>query len=239
MRSETEIRSPLLRFLDSFFQERNIKWMLMVGMLILFGSSVMLVTSRWESYAPVSKNLILLGYTTAVFCAAQFSYWRLALRRTGTMLMCLTVLLIPVNFLALHHIRTPAAVEPFEMVVHTALLALTGIASWVAARQIFAHFLRGDQPTFTASYLALCLAGAVVPDLPLAWSPGVALFLWAIFSIGTVKVNRHVFWLTEEQRLPRIFGFFPITLRRRLRTESFRCSRASCFCATFCVFCGH
>ena len=29
---------------------------------------------------------------------------------------------------------------------------------------------------------------------------------------GSVKVNRHVFWLTEEHRAPRIFGFFPIML---------------------------
>src|SRR5262245_136185 len=100
MRSETETRSQLLRFLDSFFQERNIKWMLVVGTLILFGSSMMLVTSRWASYTPLSKNLILLGYTAAVFFASQISYWRLALRRTGTMLMSLTVLLLPVNFLA-------------------------------------------------------------------------------------------------------------------------------------------
>lgn len=27
-----------------------------------------------------------------------------------------------------------------------------------------------------------------------------------------MKVNRHVFWLTEEQRKPRIFGFFPVLL---------------------------
>jgi len=30
--------------------------------------------------------------------------------------------------------------------------------------------------------------------------------------LGVIKVNRHVFWLTEEHRIPRIFGFFPIFL---------------------------
>lgn len=212
MRSETETRSQLLRFLDSFFQERNIKWMLVVGTMILFGSSMMLVTSRWASYAPVSKNLILLGYTAAVFAAAQISYWQLALRRTGTVLMSLTLLLVPINFLALHHIRTPLALDPLEILAQTALLAVTGIGGWLAARRIFGHFLRGNQPTFTACYLTLCLAGAVVADLPLTWWPGVVLFLWATFAIGTVKVNRHIFWLIEEHRLPRIFGFFPIAL---------------------------
>src|SRR5207344_1597142 len=81
-----------------------------------------------------------------------------------------------------------------------------------AVRTIFHHFLRGHQPTFVVSYLLLALAGAVVPGLPEAWAAVLVLALWAIFTVGSVKVNRHVFWLTEEQRAPRIFGFFPIML---------------------------
>lgn len=36
--------------------------------------------------------------------------------------------------------------------------------------------------------------------------------LWLTMTIGVVKVNRHVFWLTEEHRLPRVCGFLPIGL---------------------------
>ena len=39
-----------------------------------------------------------------------------------------------------------------------------------------------------------------------------ALVAWGVFLFGSVKANREVFWMTEEHRLPRIFGFFPIAL---------------------------
>ncbi|MCP4510334.1 MAG: hypothetical protein GY826_28505, partial [Fuerstiella sp.] len=38
------------RFLNSFFQEKNIKWMLVVGAAIVFCSSLMLVTKNWPSW---------------------------------------------------------------------------------------------------------------------------------------------------------------------------------------------
>ena len=41
---------PLLRFLDSFLQESNIKWLLAIGTIILLGSSLMLVSSHWGQY---------------------------------------------------------------------------------------------------------------------------------------------------------------------------------------------
>ena len=36
--------------------------------------------------------------------------------------------------------------------------------------------------------------------------------LWGAFAIGSVKAGRHVFWLAEEHRRPRVFGFLPIAL---------------------------
>ena len=66
-----------------------------IGMLILLGSSTMLVTSHWRDYTPLWKYLVLIGYTAAIHFCGQFAYHRLALRRTGTGLMALTVLLIP------------------------------------------------------------------------------------------------------------------------------------------------
>ncbi|MFT5094411.1 MAG: hypothetical protein ACI93T_003250, partial [Porticoccaceae bacterium] len=50
MSSSSEQRSPIVRFFETFFQEQNIKWMLGVGMMILIGSSLMLVTSHWDAY---------------------------------------------------------------------------------------------------------------------------------------------------------------------------------------------
>ncbi len=215
MASQSEPRSRFVQFLDAFLQEENIKWLLGLGVCILLGSSLRLVTSHWNECTPVWKYLILLGYSGAVFGLGRFSYHRLGLRKTGTVLMALTVLLIPISFFALHWVRPTGDAAEFDWWRNTGLTALLAVNfAWsaYAARQIFQHFLRRTQPTFLVAYLLLCVAGAVVPGLPAAWAPVLALALWAVFAAGTVKVNRHVFWLTEEYQLPRIFGFFPIAL---------------------------
>ncbi|MBS0202587.1 MAG: hypothetical protein JSS49_06775 [Planctomycetes bacterium] len=215
MSTPAERRSPFLRLLDAFLQEENIKWMLGLGVCILLGSSLRLVTLHWQEYTPVWKYLILLTYSGTVFALGEFSFHRLGLRKTGTVLMALTVLLIPICFLALHWVQPRTDSTAIDGLRNTGLMVLLGVNllwSAFAAQRIFAHFLRGSQPTFLISYLILCLAGAIVPGLPPAWSPVLTLGVWAVFAVGTVKVNRHVFWLTEEQRLPRIFGFFPILL---------------------------
>lgn len=215
MSSPMERRSPFLRLLDAFLQEENIKWVLGLGVCILLGSSLRLVTLHWVEYTPVWKYLILVGYTGAIFALGEFGYHRLGLRKTGTVLMSLTVLLIPISFLALHWVQPQSDATVFDGMRHTGMATLLGLNlvwSAVASWRIFGHFLRRPQPTFFISYLVLCVAGAVVPGLPASWGLGLSLFLWSVFAIGTIKVNRHVFWLTEEQRLPRIFGFFPVLL---------------------------
>ena len=215
MSIESDRRSPLLRCCDAFFQEQNIKWMLAVGMLILLGSSLMLVTTHWESYVPVWKYLVLLGYTMAIHVAGQVSFHWLGLRKTGTGLMALTVLLIPLSFLAVrwvHPVETltlPGLLQQSGLLV---LLAANGVLSTLAARRIFRHFLRSEQPTFLVSYLLLSAAGVVIPFLHGTAAVAGALLLWLCYAVGSVKVNRHVFWLAEEHRLPRICGFFPILL---------------------------
>lgn len=209
MASDSGSTSFLGRFFDSFLQERNIKWMLALGMLIMLGSSMFLVAMHWNDCTPFWKYLIFLGYTAAIFGAGQWTQHRLGLRRTGAVLLGLTVLLIPVLFLVLHWVPHD---ESALAAIHWGLLALTVVFTFPAARAIFEHFLRGPQPTFLFTYAALSLAGAVVPIVPTAWSPGVSLVLWALFAAGAVKVNRHVFWLTEEQRAPRIAAFLPIAL---------------------------
>ena len=94
-----------------------------------------------------------------------------------------------------------------------AVLLVPAIAlAWFSASRIFEHLWRGQQFTFLISYLLLCVAGAL-PRMTDAWSAaGLTFALWFITSIGAIKINRHVFWMTEEHRLPRAFGFLPIVL---------------------------
>lgn len=210
-----EQRSPLVRFFDAFFQERNIKWMLGLGILILLGSSLMLVTSHWDTYTPVWKYVVMLGYTAAIHGLGQVCYHSLSLRKTGTGLMVLTVGLLPLTFLGVRWVHPAGMLTWAGLTGQAGILALLGVNlvfTTLAARRIFRHFLRRTQPTFLVSFVVLAASGAVVPILPTSLATVTALVLWCVFAVGAIKVNRHVFWLTEEHRLPRVYGFFPILL---------------------------
>src|ERR1700730_5939241 len=121
---QTPVSRPFLqRFLDSFLQDRNIKWMLMVGMLILLGSSLLLVSAHWDTYTPVWKYGIFLAYTAAIFGIGQWTRSRLALPLTATVLQALTVLLVPITFVVLHWVQREQAGQVSQE-VHLALVTL-------------------------------------------------------------------------------------------------------------------
>lgn len=206
--------APVVRFLDSFLDEKNIKWVLCTGLLILLGSSVMMVSRGWDGFNAPLKFSIIIGYTAAIFGAGHWSYHRLALRKTGTALLALTVVLIPVSFVAWHYLWGEAS-SRFDNTAALGLLAVNTVVAAFASRKIFHHFLQGHQTTFLISYLVLSFACAVAPsaaEMGQLVSIIASVALWSVFAVGAVKVNRHVFWLTEEHRKPRIFGFFPILL---------------------------
>ena len=199
------------RFLHSFFQEKNIKWMLVVGAAIVFGSSLMLVTKAWPDWSFSLKYLTVLGYTGLVFASSEFTRRRRRLRATYRVLQVLTMLLLPVCFLSLSWISPGTAVQPgLQWIRHAALLIPSiGLLS-IASTRILDHWLTGRQTTFLISYNILCLLGAIPaltsPMLAIAFVMGA----WLVFSAGVLKVNRHTFWLAEKHKLPRVFGFLPI-----------------------------
>ncbi len=206
--------SPLVRFFDSFLQEKNIKWVLASGLLILLGSSLMMVTKGWSGFDPTIKFMVIMGYTAALFTAGQWSYHQLALRKTGTVLMALTVLMIPATFVGWHWLWSSVDATATQGIA-IVLLGLNGLLAAFASQRIFAHLLRGNQTTFVLSFLLLSFSAAAAPavrELAPCWSWLSSFVLWSVFAVGVIKVNRHVFWLTEEHRQPRIFGFFPIVL---------------------------
>ena len=216
MSQDVKRRSPTEWFLESFFQERNIKWVLALGVMIVFGSSLMLVTKQWDHWAPFWKALTVIGYSAAVFGAGELSYHRLGLRNTGTVMRTLTLLLLPVSFLAIHRLGLVeaqyASVGWLVRSEQLGLLVLDAVLTAFASRRIFSQFLRGPQPTLVASYVALAVAGGRLSPISAAASPVVALVLWSVFAIGTVKSARQVFWLAEEHRLPRVCGFLPVVV---------------------------
>ncbi|MFK7819410.1 MAG: hypothetical protein AB8G99_11880 [Planctomycetaceae bacterium] len=202
--SESTEVSFVERVLSSFLQEQNIRWMLGLGVLILLGSSLTFVTSHWNEMQDIWKYFVLFGYTGAIHVCGQTAYHKLNLRKTGTALMVVTLLLIPLVFFSLHWVSAGTAVQAAGLVFF--------IFSAMAGRRIVRHFFRSDQPAVLAAFLTLSVFGAAAPMLPGSLAPLWVLFAWAAFAFGSVKANREVFWMAEEHKLPRIFGFFPIAL---------------------------
>ncbi|MFK8113381.1 MAG: hypothetical protein AB8B91_14345 [Rubripirellula sp.] len=210
---ETDSSSWLETFVHSFFQEKNIKWMLVVGAAIVFGSSLMLVTKAWPDWPVSLKYLTILGYTTVIFLAGEVSRRRLKLNATPHVLGALTLLLLPICFLSLTWLSSGTAVQSSLLLVPYLGLLFPAVALlWFASTTILDHWLRGRQTTFLLSFNLLCVAGA----LPAITSPllafGFLAVCWLVFTAGVMKVNRHTFWLAEEKRLPRVFGFLPIAM---------------------------
>ena len=204
-------RTGLERFVDSFFHEANIKWMLLVGAAIVFGSSLMLVTRHWTAWPGTYKFLTILGYSSSIYFIAEFCQARLGLIKTAKVMQGLTVLLIPTWFLALSWLArenpTFIGVGGLQFI---GLMLPAMAMTWYATSRIFNRWLRGRQTVFLASYMLLAIAGAI-PSVSNAWLATLFSFsLWGVMTVGVAKVNRHVFWLTEEHRYPRIFGFMPI-----------------------------
>lgn len=205
--------SFLERFLNSFFQEKNIRWLLLIGAAIIFGSSLMLVTRAWPYWSPTLRAFTILAYTGSLFAAGHFCRVRLQLNLTYKVLYGLTVLLIPISFLSLSWLSSGTAVQ--QGLFRSGLIApfLAGaVFLWFAARTIFDHVLRSRQTTFLISYCLLCMAGALPALTSSTAAFGFLMVSWAVMTAGVVKVNRHVFQLTRQHQLPRVFGFLPVIL---------------------------
>lgn len=203
--------SALESFLNNFLREENIKWMSIIGAAIVLASSLMLVTRQWTTWSTELKYLTILAYTFATYYSGSFARTRLGLTTSGRVMELLSLLLMPLCFIALGWLDKAAysGMPLFEkLLLVVPALGLT----YRAASRIFADILRGSQPTFLISYMLLSAAGALQPlSSPLT----AGLFVvaaWLVASVGVIKVNRHIFWLTEETRQPRVFAFLPVAL---------------------------
>ncbi len=211
--SHRESSSALERFINSFLREQNIRWMLVIGAAIVFGSSLMLVSREFSSWPVAVKYLTVLCYTGMIFAAAEVGRARLGLKATSRVLHVLTLFLLPVCFLALNWATSSGLAGSLMNVAEAIAWGIPATAFLLfAATRIFDHQLRGRQTTFVAAYVILSIAGALPKITHPLLSFSVSLVLWFVMSAGMIKVTRHIFWLTEENRWPRIFAFFPSLL---------------------------
>jgi hypothetical protein len=131
--------------LTGFMEERNIRWAELVGVLVggllIVGSSLALVVSFWdtlqESYL---KFLVFVGYSSAVFGVGLFAYHRWKLVSTGRGLLAIATLLVPLNFVAMASLSPEswswqtAATELVSLGIFAGLSALAADALAIGRR---------------------------------------------------------------------------------------------------------
>lgn len=93
---------PFSEVFASFMEERNIRWGELVGGLLIVGCSVALVVSLWTQIAqlPVVKFLVFTSVTAALFGTGLYTEHRWKLPMTSRGLLLISVLLVPLNLLA-------------------------------------------------------------------------------------------------------------------------------------------
>jgi hypothetical protein len=181
--------------MGAFLAERDIRWteliFVLLGGLLMVGSSVMLVVANWSKLASnqALQFSVFVGYSSIVFAAGLFTYYRWKLQSTGRGLMAIGILLAPLNFLAMAGSQGTLPmllVETLALGVFAALVAIAGKT-----------LTRGGQIPLTASVIghsALLLAvGQFLRDVSSPWVwMGFASAISALFAVTTLWHLRQV-----------------------------------------------
>ena len=89
--------------LNAFMEEKNIRWGELISGLLIVGSAIGLVISLWstlKNQIPYLPALLFLLATAAIHGAGLYTFKRWKLESTSRGLLLITVLLVPLNFLA-------------------------------------------------------------------------------------------------------------------------------------------
>ena len=94
---------PFSKIFASFLEEKNIRWGELIGGLLIICSSIALVLSFWQqiSARPILKFGLFNGVTAALFSLGLYVERRWRLPTTTHGILLISVLLVPLNFLAI------------------------------------------------------------------------------------------------------------------------------------------
>lgn len=101
---ETSVEKPAFgSLLNAFMEDKNIRWGELISGLLIVGSAIGLVVSLWstlKNQIPYLPALLFLLATAAIHGAGLYTFKRWKLESTSRGLLLITVLLVPLNFLA-------------------------------------------------------------------------------------------------------------------------------------------
>jgi hypothetical protein len=91
----------LVRMLRSLMAELSVIWLLALGVVLVLLSSSVLVANQWNRFAPAGQYGILWAYTLAFGGATLWASHHPNLRMTAKALTIVSLLLVPLNFIAM------------------------------------------------------------------------------------------------------------------------------------------
>ena len=121
-----ETPSQFGQMLQSLMAELSVLWLLLLGVFMVVISSGVLAANFWEKFSSAGQYGVLWLYTLAFWGASFWSSQQPGLRLTSQALRLVTLLLVPMNFLAMDSLglwRNPLA----WLIVVVAALSLTAV----------------------------------------------------------------------------------------------------------------
>ncbi|MEO1094119.1 MAG: hypothetical protein AAFX01_04380 [Cyanobacteria bacterium J06638_28] len=180
----------------SLMAELSVIWLLVLGVILVLLSSGVLVANQWQRFPAAGQYSILWIYTLAFGASALWCGRRDRLQLTAKALRLVTLLLIPLNFIAM---------DAFSLWQSVLGLGVSATAA-VSLGALMVHFSRQQtQQTETASppfWPQLLLLSLVHWGWGLALGPVVALYVGVIGSaVIFLRSQRHVVTTLDEPAL--------------------------------------
>jgi hypothetical protein len=113
---------------QSLLAELSVLWLLLLGVFMVVISSVVLAASQWQNFPATIQYGILWLYTIAFWGASFWATRQSHLRLTGQALRIVTLLLIPINFVAMDSFQLGRSLGGLVVMV-IAALSLSVLAS--------------------------------------------------------------------------------------------------------------
>lgn len=178
--------------LNAFMEDKNIRWGELVSGLLIVGSAIGLVVSLWstlKNQIPYLPALLFLLATAAIHGAGLYTFKRWKLESTSRGLLLITVLLVPLNFLAGIRLsdHRPATDPLFILAISIGFAAfgwmvssasrilvsfgrfpLLGIVLGTSAGQLIISRVASSEPTFLqTNLLSILPAGCFIVGMAL------------------------------------------------------------------------
>lgn len=162
---ESQPPSPDRWRMGRFLERMNIHWGLLAGALLIVGCSIALIITLWRSESFFVRYATFVGVTVGLALAGRFAWRRLGLTSTGTAVLTVAMMLMPLGLLAADFApRGGGAPVPWSL--RLALWAGYAALAVVSLRGVASGAYRAFALAFPVLLFAQLLSSAVSFD---AW----------------------------------------------------------------------